>query len=393
MDPKLKPLARVVANSQKEALASFDLERQRTRFLLHALARPRRKGYAATAAAFVIAAIAVAIYWRANTPLQFHVAGAPGRSGERITAPASSALPLAFSDGSQLLLSARTDVRVRERSAHGAHIVLERGSLEARITHRAHTRWRVDAGPFQVHVVGTAFEVSWRDQRLLLRLREGAVRVVGPQLGAPRSVVAGERLEVDLGASAASARPVADATPPVATPSPALSVPEPAAPARSNPSWRKLAATGAHDQAFQLLLQQGFEPLLRTGSAADLALAADLARFADYDEEARVALLALRARFAGSILGSDAAFGLGRLAFDRRNALTEAARWFEVYMAEAPDGALRREAAGRLIECYLRLHDAERTQRAARRYLAAFPAGPHAGLARSSLGAADADVP
>jgi hypothetical protein len=69
----------------------------------------------------------------------------------------------------------------------------------------------------------------------------------------------------------------------------------------------------------------------------------------------------------------------------KRRAHGEAARWFEVYLRERPRGDLAREAAGRLIEARLGARDRPAARAAARAYLARYPDGPHAALARATL--------
>jgi TolA-binding protein len=217
-----------------------------------------------------------------------------------------------------------------------------------------------------------------------LQLREGAARVLGPAQFAPRQVVAGERLEVELGRaphSSQPAQPVPQVTALAAPPSAPAQTPA----ARPVSTWRKLAAAGAYREAFRALSREGVEPLLRGGSAADLAQAADVARFAGRPAQARMALIALRARFPSTAPAADAAFALGRLVFGESSSALEAARWFEVYRQEQPRGAFTREVAGRLIECHVQLQHAEHAARAAREYLELFPDGPHAALARSVL--------
>ncbi len=102
----------------------------------------------------------------------------------------------------------------------------------------------------------------------------------------------------------------------------------------------------------------------------------ETARLGNRPARARQALLALRDRFPGDAQASTAAFYLGRMAGDR-----EAAQWFRTYLREAPGGALRREASGRLLEVLSRSGDTAAAADAARSYLKQYPHGPHAPLA------------
>jgi hypothetical protein len=72
---------------------------------------------------------------------------------------------------------------------------------------------------------------------------------------------------------------------------------------------------------------------------------------------------------------------LGKIAADQLGAGGEALRWFEEYLREAPNGALREQALGRSLEL-VRHGDPARAHRAAQRYLAEYPGGAYAALAK-----------
>src|SRR4029079_116567 len=97
---------------------------------------------------------------------------------------------------------------------------------------------------------------------------------------------------------------------------------------------------------------------------------------------------AVRDRFPGSNEAARAAFSLGRIAHDGPGAdPSAAARWFATYLAEAPQGSLAEEAAGRLIEARLEAHDRGGARDAAERYLRRYPGGPHAAVAERARAA------
>ena len=95
------------------------------------------------------------------------------------------------------------------------------------------------------------------------------------------------------------------------------------------------------------------------------------------------ALLSLRQRYPNDSRRAAAAFMLGKVAFDQRRAFAQAATWFSTAIREQPGGSLSREASGRLIEALRAAGDSAAAERAAREYLARYPQGPHAPLARS----------
>lgn len=384
MDPKLSRLGQTIARAEQDELEAFDLEAERARFLLHALAAPQ-KGQQRLArvlwASLVAAALGLAALGLWPRPIGFEVAGKERRPGEWIAAPSHAPLALSFSEGSQLSLGANARARVVDNSERGARIVLERGKLSARVVHRDETRWRIDAGPFAIYVVGTQFDVAWEDEHFELKLREGAVRVVGPTLPEGRVVRAGEQLSLNLAPvpklTRLPDRAQAHAPELVAPTQPAL--------AAATSNWRTLAASGAYERAFLALELEGFSRVIERVGPADLKTVADLTRLSQHPDHARRALSALRARFPRAREAADAAFLLGRLAFDQRGDPTEAAHWFGSYLSTYADGAFRREASGRLIECYERLDDAQSATRSARDYLELYPQGPHAALARGVL--------
>src|SRR5262249_29471585 len=94
----------------------------------------------------------------------------------------------------------------------------------------------------------------------------------------------------------------------------------------------------------------------------------------------RDALLACRDRFARTPQAAIAAFELGRSAPP-----AEAATWFEAYLAEEPRGSLAREAWGRLVEANALAGKDAAARSAAQEYLARYPDGPSAALARRVL--------
>ena len=370
MAPNLRSWGVRIARAQDQAPPSIDLERQRRRFV--SLAKPeqtvsgdsakRQKVHvvALAAAAFgavaALSVLAVLRFWTAR-PLTFQVGDAHGKEGEWIAASSARELPIAFSDGSALVLAHEARARVADVSRDGAKIFVERGGVDVAIMHRDHSRWEVDAGPFKVYVVGTRFDVSWDPvgERFELALRNGRVRVEGPTISSTRTGSAGERLEIALGTPGRGpASPAASAS------SRAVSVSAPPA-----PSCEVMT-------------------LART-SASDLIAMADIARYSARPKQAVEALLHLRTTLPTDPGARRAAFLLGRIYFDQLRSYAEAARWFSTYLTESPNDSFVQEAAGRLIESEERSGAPVRARQAASAYLERYPEGPHATLARRVL--------
>ncbi len=406
MEHTMSPLTRLgktVAEAQDRALARTPLRVRMDD--LHAVRRPRpshrRLLVSALAAALLLSVGAVLFMVRSSPlPLTFQTGAEPepGRVGAWLAASEGVDIPIHFSDGTKLDLAGGSRARIAAVYQEGADIVLEKGQLTADVVHRERTRWTVAVGPFEVHVVGTRFAVSWDAglETLDLTLHEGAVVVTGPKLGDGRSVRAGETLHISAPIEAApSAAPLAATAVPVpTTPSapthaaPSLSettAPPPPLPAPAPPSFRDLAIQGQYRDALAAAEAEGFEGLCEGASAADLSLLGDTARYAGSVGRARQAYTALRRRFPGDPRAGSAAFVLGRIAFEQAGAYAEAATWFSTYLREQPGGALAREAAGRIMEARERSGDMAGARAAAESYLASYPTGPHAAKAKGLL--------
>jgi TolA-binding protein len=443
---------RVAALQDAAPEAQLDHVRGRTRLLL-ATGRERRAApgrpfaLAAVLAALALGVVAAVIVVRPREALRFEIgAPEPGVVGAWIAAPPSSPRAIRFSDGSQIDLAPDGRARVTAVDADGAEVALERGSLEVSVVHRAHTRWTVRVGPFQVHVVGTRFLTRWDpvSEQFEVALHEGAVTVSGPIVGEARPVHAGEVITVSQpkgtievhgapggppaadpvrspdatpapaprpgeppapsaehfhGTAAGGSPTQAPVEPPPVPPSPPASArsadpsptptasaeaaPAPAAPAET--SWRALARAARYKEALAAAEAEGFDGLCASSGAADLRALGDAARLGGSPARAAQALSALRSRFPGSPEAASAAFILGRMAQDQGRDYARAAGLYERYLAEQPGGELAAEAAGRLVEARDRMGDAAGARRAAERYLAAYPSGSHAAYARSVL--------
>ncbi|HTN92008.1 MAG TPA: FecR domain-containing protein, partial [Sorangium sp.] len=322
---------RELGRAQDQELAAQDLDGARERFLESATGGSTRRGAArlgparprwiAPAAFAALAGVCAALLLvlLPSRSLSFDVGSAEGQVGTWIAA-ADAPLPVRFSDGTSLALDANARARVVATDAHGARVLLEGGRLTATVTHTATSTWNFDVGPFDVLVTGTRFELSWSPAReaLKLVLREGSVAVSGPLVGGPRTVAAGETLEVfcqeqrfelTRGEPSAAAPPPPSSTP--GAPSPGASGPAPAAPGDSAkvakaagasprpPGWRDLVAADRYEEAMTAAEAEGFDGLVARASAADLLVLADVARFSGKPERAAAALAATRSRFAG----------------------------------------------------------------------------------------------
>ncbi len=363
---------------------------------MRARSRQHRFGWALAFAASVAFGLAVWTFARSDRSISFETGAehSEGHVGVSLAAQSSVTLPVHFSDGSTMTMSSASRARVTDTSPQGATVVLDDGSISAAVVHRAASGWRVTAGPFTVLVTGTKFDVRWSatEQAFELDLHEGSVTVLGPSLEARvgRHMSAGERLRVSMGSSAAEeksneveapAAAVADGTP-VRSPAPSRRE-RVAVPALRGSSWRQLALTGRYADALSAAEADNFDTVCGRESSVDLLLLADTAHFAGSGARAEQAFRSVRNRFAGGHEAAVAAFSLGRMAYDERHDFRDSAAWFQTYLREEPRGTLAREASGRLMEAYRGAGNLAAARQAAETYLTAYPAGPHAALARS----------
>ena len=160
---------------------------------------PRRRAALIVAFAAVgLIALGAGAWWRTPAPLRFEIgAGERGRIGDWIAADEGASVPLRFADGTELVLMPGTRSLVGG-SDEAPRVVVERGRVRASVIPRASRHWRLQAGPFEVIVTGTKFDLDWQPEgeRLSIALREGKVLVSGPVVGHQRPVGAGETLRV-----------------------------------------------------------------------------------------------------------------------------------------------------------------------------------------------------
>ena len=324
-------------------------------------------------------------------PITFEVGTRPGEPLEPFEAPHDTELAVRFSDHTTVLLAADTRGVVDEVTARGARLRVQRGRVNVSVPPRQNAEWTFAVGPFEVAVTGTRFDVGWDEaaKTFELVMHDGAVRVTGPTLDGGRVVVAGETLRIPLGAppeppvdAAVDAPP--DVPVPIAPPAPVhrVETPDAAVPVDAHvASWQELAAGGDFKGALAQVHER-FDDVLATEGASELTTLGDAARYAGDLSRAQQAYLAVRRRFPAE--AATATFALARMAFQAPDDAL-AVRYLELYLRENPDGAFAREALGRLLEVEIRTHDDAGARQAARRYLALYPTGPHAKLARSVL--------
>ncbi|HEY4015480.1 MAG TPA: FecR family protein [Polyangiaceae bacterium] len=386
--------------------------------------RPRVLGWSLAAAGAVAACAVVSLLatrhrWH-ESALSFRVEGGELGAGGSVESGAGGHPVLRFSDGSEVVLAAGARAHVRTVDEHGANVTLDEGQAHVYVVHAPSTHWSFDAGPYVVHVTGTAFGLSWAaaDDRLDVRLENGSVAVSGPVFDTPVALRAGQWLTVrsrevlirdlsardDAAKGSLSALGVAPAPPaealageheakletaelegPAPSAGPRRHAPRPrgSVPAVSQGhGWAAELADGKFASIVDEALGLGLEPVYAGSGADDLAALADAARYTRHFDVARGALLAQRQRFAASERARVAAFSLGRLSEAQRDD-RKALSWFETYLQEAPEGTYASEALGRKMILVEQLDGSDAARALAAAYLHRFPSGTYAEAAHA----------
>jgi hypothetical protein len=375
----------------------------------------RRSAWLMPAAAAGFAIIALASAWGLRHPSKAaalsYVIENGGSSGDRsIDVGSGPPRTVRFSDGTEVRVDQGTHASILFVTNHGAELAMTRGALHAAVVHSRTSEWRFDAGPFVVHVTGTAFGLSWDPEldRFDLRLEHGSVTVSSPVVNDPIPVRAGQWLTIrprsnevfirDLVPSAngdehepereAEHQPEPEPAPeqqPSALPSSSADViPQPKSAPDSGHDWQRDLLRGKADQIVDDALRRGLDGCLATSSPRELAALADAARYTRRDDVARRVLLAERRRFAGTRAGIEAALLLGRLAQAEQND-GQAVSWFDKYLAEAPGGDHASEALGRKMAIVRHLSGVAGARAIALSYLEKYPDGTYSSAARAIL--------
>jgi hypothetical protein len=384
------------------ALADVTIRRQRL----------QRRLTAASAAAVVCAGALTASYLHrtptGEKPIEYRVAGnaLPAPIGKYVAPLPKQPLALRFSEGSVVELEPGARARVARTTTHGATVLIETGGANVNVVHRPATDWTILAGPYTVHVTGTAFNLDFEasSQRFELKMQSGVVSVEGPGLSHPVEVRRDqkfvhyvgdpnfERREFDRATESLAAHEAAG----TAEANPSEVIPTADAPAlrraigttsenstakeSSRTGWAADVARGEYAAVLRKAKEKGWTQVLEESNTADLMAVANAARFLGRTDSSREAVDALRRRFKGTFAAQSATYLLGRLV--EPTSSKEAINWYLQYEREAPNGALVAEAAGRRLLLLQAAGDRSGTERLAREYVSRFPDGPYAGVAR-----------
>jgi ferric-dicitrate binding protein FerR (iron transport regulator) len=371
--------------------------------------------------AAAMCALALAALWLLRPrPLTYAMQGGSRFASGSLSVANDEPAALRFSDGTVIDASPGTRIRVDNLEADGARVVLESGNARAEVHHGKSSSWLFVAGPFEVRVLGTAFDLAWDPAKaeVDLVLHRGQTEVRSPLGQGPITVAAGQHLHASLRARsvhldeiAPEPAPAESSTGAGATP---FEPPEPQVPAESNTaggsvttekslsgpsapplptsqlankresargSWSDLAREGQFKTVVDEALQGNIDRCLSTCPIADLHALADSARYVGNPQVAEQSLRAMRQRLAGGEQRAWAAFMLGRIA-ETRGQASRANTWYDTYLNEAPQGQYAADALAGKMQTTLLLHGTAAAKPLAVQYLQRYPHGVHSAMAR-----------
>jgi transmembrane sensor len=334
---------------------------------------------------------------RSNIAASPSVPFEPGPETVRLIGPSGAPdATVQLVSGATVALTPQTHGESRRVGPKAYRVNLDHGQMTFTIDPNIGTTWAVQAGAYQVRVVGTVFSVS-RDQgrdAVEVHVDRGRVEISGGGLeGRTITLDAGGALRargqmVDVQSSPAAPSEETPAPPAAAAPAPSSPRPRSvrsAAPIETKLDWQALYDAGDYAGAWRVARVAGYGPLVSDLDVKRLSHIAAAARLSGDGKGARSLLGALRRRFPGTGEAAEAAFLLGRLEADAPAATDEAAKWFETYLAERPRGVYAEEARGRLIVVFQRGGRLADARRVAREYLARHGSGPYSEVAHSVL--------
>ena len=343
---------------------------------LHARVAQRRRALrvAAVVAVLGVLGLVLGLGARARLAQQYSVAARDGRQ-------------VRFGDGSSVqLLDAHSELDVGAASPSAVEVSLRGGSAEFEITPNPQRHFIVHAGLADVSVLGTHFRVTREALRVKVEVTRGRVEV--RFAGGARQLTAGEsNWFPPLESSGEGPKPVAAELPssegasnPAPSSSAAVTVSDSAALRRR---FLEHAAQGQYAAAYSVLERS---PEVVGGSAEDLMLAADAARFSGHPGQATRFLERMTREHPQDSVAPLAAFTLGRIYLSQLAQPAKAADAFALALRLAPGGSLAEDALARQAEAAELSGQSARAQRLTEDYARRFPNGHRLDSLRKSVG-------
>jgi transmembrane sensor len=302
-------------------------------------------------------------------------ASAPaGHAGQVAESRLSAGHKLRLSDGSLAqLLSHEGELDVLRNQRERVELRLLSGHAHFQVVPNKARPFTVGAGPVQVVVVGTVFDVMRQGGQVHVTVFEGRVRVQS-QAGAV-FVSAGETqsfdesgrlMEVSEAPSVVDVGGADREVDDVQARKPSVNH----ARAAKTP-WRSLTQAGDYDAAYRAIAQ---------GSVVDdepaaLMDAADAARLSNHPQAAVAYLERVVQHHERSPVAPLAAFTLGRVRLERLGQPSEAAAAFARARLLSPRGSLAQDALAREVEALSKAGNAREANQKAQEYVRSYPSG------------------
>lgn len=320
------PLKRYLVDEVPEAALHEVWQGIRKRRTRRAPPVPLRFAWVGLVAAFIVSSVLWLTFHEAPGPLAT-LDGAPPRT---LGGPRPERVVL--SDGSAIELAEQSSLEVLSNDRESFVTVLRQGRGTFDVKPGGSRRWRIEAGPVEVEVVGTRFTVERSADQVFVHVERGAVLVRGntvpdrvQRLNAGAGLVVGREPKEPVppvpakttapDASASSETPpqepspedapAHDASPTAAPASPSLSAPPPprAHPSAEPPRAATTAAQGAPEEPGPAETTENTEPT--TGASRAGGNGAPSTTTADQQPAAEVALAPLTKPTAAALGGDE----------------------------------------------------------------------------------------
>ena len=376
-----KDLARYMQPPLDEARMERQWERLREYQEKPRLQRPRGLAVALGVACLLAGVVAVFRLASVTTPLP--------TEGTLVETSASNVQPLTLSDGSRVLLSESSRVRLSTVRPEAIKLVLARGAVSLEVAHDKKRSFTVSAGGYDMVVHGTRFSVTLlpgATAAVRVSVDEGRVEARDARTGHTESFIT-------TGQSWTSEAPAAQAPSPPKVEEEAIPEPSAAPAARRAPATGE-ATTPAPEAPRPRAEEsteadQGPGAFAREVSRSDARHLLDLAneaRLAGRPRDAAVALDELCKNHRNDPRAGIAALELGRLRADSFGDLKGALSAFDDAVRLA-SGSVREDAEARRVLTLEKLGDFARCRSARDAYLAKFPNGIRAAMIRGRCAA------
>lgn len=290
-----------------------------------------------------------------------------------------------LSDGSRIWLAPHARMEPVHSTSVAFSAIVAKGQADFDVRPGGPRRWTIECGLASVEVVGTAFSIERQPGWLRVGVRHGVVLVRSERIAErTRRLAAGETLQItdQVATGPATSQEVRSDPAEKVTPMPVqrgvLEAQHGARRGPSEKSWRELARSGRHRDAFAALGSDGVRRESQRLGVNDLLALADVARLSGHPAEAVMPLDRILAEFAGDSQAPLAAFALGRLELDFLGRPRAAVTAFRTSLELGVPSGLREDVRARLVEACARSGDVSAARRAAEEYRAEFPTGRHA---------------